>query len=59
MSPHRAGNGHTKPQFDPELAATQRDRNVVKTAKMILADFTEASKSTAYALLKIAAQRRK
>ena len=44
---------------DPQVVETNCDRDVVKMAKLILADFNEISRQTAYALLRLAASRRK
>ena len=40
---------------DPQVVETVRDRDVVRMAKMIVANFAEVSKQTAHLLLKLAA----
>ena len=44
---------------DPQVVETVRDRDVVRMAKMILADFTEVSKHTAHSLLRLAEKQKK
>ena len=59
MGKQRVQTRATKSWVDPEAVETNRDRDVVRMAKMILADFTQVSGQTAHALLRLAANRRK
>ena len=40
-----------KSRRNPQVVKTARDRDVVRMAKMIMANFTEVSKQTAHSLL--------
>ena len=59
MNEQRAQVKSTKWRGDPPASDTNRDRDIVKMAKLILADFSDISKQAAYALLKRAANRQK
>ena len=59
MGNRRIQTDRGKPWRDPQVIETARDRDVVRTAKMIVADFTEVSKQTAHILLRLAAKHKK
>ena len=48
-----------KSRRNAQVVKTTRDRDVVRMAKMIVANFTEVSKKTAHSLLKLAANQKK
>ena len=59
MERQRAAVEATRSQAASSAGESDCDRDVVRMAKLILADFTDISRQTAYELLRLAASRRK